>query len=98
MIRAHYDTIQALNCRVTFLPGSWDKRFARDMHRLGEYDLLTPRQQQQIERMAYRYRRQLNTRGFVIPIEVLEPHVDRLRQEKTPDNIKYHWVKERTNG
>ncbi len=93
MTPGYYDTIQALSHRVTFLPGSWDKRFVRDMATLGEYDLLTPKQQTQIERMAYRYRVQLNKRGFVIPNEVLEPHVERIRQQPTPEHIKNHWVK-----
>ncbi len=93
MTPAYYGTIQALAKRVTFLPGSFDKRFARDLAGLGEYDLLTPKQQAQVERMAYRYRKQLNARGFVIPIEVMEPHVDRIRQRPTPEHIKNHWVR-----
>jgi hypothetical protein len=89
----HYQTIQALEKRVTFLPGSWDKRFVRDVATLGEFDLLTPKQIEQIERLAFRYRKQLNRRGFVIPLEVLEPYVDRRRREPTPEHIKNHWVK-----
>lgn len=93
MYPAYYRTIQALHHRVTFLPGSWDKRFARDMASLGEYDLLTERQQEQVERMAHRYRKQLTARGFVVPVEVLEPYVDRKRKEKTPEHIKNFWMK-----
>jgi hypothetical protein len=88
----HYSTLQALKERVTFLPGSWDKRFVRDLSALGPWDVLTPKQIQQIERLAFRYRKQLNRRGFVIPLEVLEPYYERRRREPTPESIKNHWV------
>jgi hypothetical protein len=68
-----YRIIQALARKVTFLPGSWDKRFVRDLSALGEFDLLTVKQSNQVERLAFRYRKQLNRSGFVIPMEVLEP-------------------------
>lgn len=96
MMPYHFSTIRALNMGVTYLPGSWDKRFARDLQGLGEYDLLTPRQIEQLERMAFRYRKQLGRIGFTVSIEVLEPYFERQRQQKTPDNIKNHWVKDTT--
>jgi len=89
----HYQTIQALEKRVTFLPGSWDKRFVRNVAALGEFDLLTVKQIEQVERLAFHYRKQLNRRGFIIPLEVLEPYYERRRKEHTPDNIRNHWVK-----
>lgn len=40
----------------TFLPGSWDKRFVRDL--AGTDRELTAKQAAAIERLAYKYRRQ----------------------------------------
>ena len=47
--------VQALaSCR--FLPGSWDKRFVKDM---AAQTLVTEKQAQQIARLAWKYRRQI---------------------------------------
>lgn len=54
----HYQAIQKL-ARCRFLPGSFDKCFVRSMAMLGPYDLLSERQAEWVERMAYRYRRQM---------------------------------------
>lgn len=45
---------------VTFLPGSWDKRFARDMREAIEAGRdLTDKQQQALYNVVHRYRRQI---------------------------------------
>lgn len=54
-------TAQAL-ARCTFLPGSAEKRFARDMDarsRMAEPLPLTVRQAQYLDDLAYRFRRQM---------------------------------------
>ena len=46
----------------TFLPGSWNKRFAKDIKWLAEHTPekeLTPRQSANLVRLAWRYRRQM---------------------------------------
>ena len=49
-----------LHFHVTFLPGSWDKRFVRDLASALAADLVeTRRQRAQILRLVQRYRRQL---------------------------------------
>lgn len=47
--------------RITYLPGSWDKRFARSLAEKARQDdaTLSARQRDQMHRMAHRYRRQL---------------------------------------
>lgn len=87
----HYQAIQAL-WRCRFLPGSYDKRFIKDMAQLGPYDMLSIRQEQNIERLAYHYRKQLARVGYHAPPELLEPYFERKRQQKTPDKIKNFWV------
>lgn len=49
-----------------FLPGSWDKRFARDLAgavmaagEAGEIFMITEGQAEQVERLYHRYRRQI---------------------------------------
>lgn len=54
----HWHIIQELR-QCSFYPGSYDKRFARDMATLGEYDMLSPKQAALLERLAWRYRRQI---------------------------------------
>lgn len=46
----------------SFLPGSWDKRFARALAFLEEHDpehALTERQRANLARLAHKYRRQM---------------------------------------
>lgn len=43
---------------VTFLPGSWDKRFVRDMHQR-DPATMTENQCNQVRRLARKYRRQM---------------------------------------
>lgn len=50
--------IEAL-ARCSFLPGSWDKRFARDMAATAEDYRLTAKQRQCLWKMAWKYRRQM---------------------------------------
>ena len=46
--------------RCNFLPGSWEKRFTRDVAAIAERGgELTPRQQENVERLAWKFRRQL---------------------------------------
>lgn len=54
----HQEAIKALN-RCRFMPGSWDKRFVRDMAYLSDYAMLTAKQEEWIDRLLYRYRKQL---------------------------------------
>jgi hypothetical protein len=53
-----YELCQALGC-CTYLPGSWDKRFARDLSARAIDYQLSEKQVEQLERMKYKYRRQL---------------------------------------
>ncbi len=53
--------------RCRFLPGSWDKRFVRDLQGLAvdceaadEVPQITLAQAEQIDRLYHRYRRQIN--------------------------------------
>ena len=50
-------------CRITFLPGSYDKRFCRLVEwmagSIGGRDLLTEKQHRLIYTMLHRYRRQI---------------------------------------
>ena len=58
--------------RCSFLPGSWDKRFALGMAALAARDPekpLTERQSTQLFRMADRYRRQLSDAARAIVME-----------------------------
>lgn len=46
--------------RCTMLPGSWDKRFARDVAAITERGgTLTASQAKNVERLAWKYRRQM---------------------------------------
>lgn len=89
----HYEAIRRLG-RCTFRVASWDKRFVGDMARLGEYDLLSPKQEANVERLAYRYRNQLAQQGYNVPDEFLQALAERrLADEgKNTADIKYHWV------
>lgn len=65
-------------CR--FQAGSWEKRFVHDVAVLGPYDLLSPRQQYKVDKLYWRYRRQVNAlrdadRSTPYPVP-LEPDID----------------------
>lgn len=94
MHQEHYEALRALSGGVTYAVGSFDKRFARDLSGLGPYDMLTPKQEAQIERMAVRYRRQLSRLGYQAPHAWHARYQERLRNEvvPTPDAVKYHWT------
>lgn len=53
MTARHYEALQALK-QCTFLPGSWDKRFVRNLSALPQDAALTERQAANVERLAYR--------------------------------------------
>ena len=67
----------------TFLPASYDKRFARNIHAeaVDPDGGLTEKQAALLERMYYRYRRQISNMGGVIP-----PFVEPPKQEKPPSH------------
>lgn len=54
---------KALKLRTcSFLPGSWDKRFAKDIGDVAKQDPgkeLTPAQAEWLDKLTHRYRRQL---------------------------------------
>lgn len=78
----HFTIIQSLQ-RVTFLPASFDKRFARDMGTLGAYDMLSPKQAALLEKMAWRYRRQIGRALVPKPnAPPKEPSAEELRKLK----------------
>jgi hypothetical protein len=52
------EQINAL-ARCTMLPGSWDKRFVRDLQAFPDGCRITPRQAEMISKLLHRYRRQL---------------------------------------
>lgn len=93
----HYEALQHLRC-CTFQVGSYDKRFVRDVGSLGEYDLLTPKQEAEVERLTFRYRRQLAGLGYRVP-QFFKDAIEQRRLAakaaiKTPDSVKYHWAPE----
>jgi hypothetical protein len=83
----HYQALQCLRL-CTFGVGSWDKRFVRDVSTLGEYDLLTPRQEESVERLAYRYRKQLAAHGYRVPQAFVQTWEERKRVEKAEATAK----------
>lgn len=62
MTARHYEALQALKL-CTFYPGSWTKRFVRDLSALPQDAELTERQAEWVEKVAYRYRRQIGRRA-----------------------------------
>jgi hypothetical protein len=46
--------------RCTMLPGSWDKRFVRDLIGYSDDQVLSPRQAAMVEKLSHRYRRQIS--------------------------------------
>lgn len=90
----YFDALQALRyCR--FLPGSFDKRFVRDLSSLPSDAPLTERQMAQVERLVVHFRTQLARMGYVAPMDLQQAHFDRKRLAlgQTPDEVKYHWVR-----
>lgn len=53
--------------KCSFYPGSYDKRFIRDMEGRAADEALTEKQAAFLERLAYRYRRQRNDEGMAKP-------------------------------
>lgn len=61
----------------TFLPGSYPKRFVRDMSTLPEDYILTFKQEAYLLKLYWQYRRQINKLrekgwNFALPIEPIE--------------------------
>lgn len=65
MTGAYVHLISALS-KCTFLPGSWDKRFARDMAGLFPGGDLTEKQRANVLRLVHKYRRQLDTNVVIL--------------------------------
>jgi hypothetical protein len=59
MSEEQYRKLQTLWKKVTFLPGSWDKRFVRNLSSKAMTDEITEDQAKWIEIVWYRYRKQL---------------------------------------
>ncbi len=58
----HHHEIALALAKCTFLPGSWDKRFARDMAAAAKISAdLTTKQAAHVLRLGHKYRRQLPT-------------------------------------
>lgn len=60
-----YRTIQAL-ARCSFYPGSWVKRFVRDLSMYPREKELTPKQAAALAKVAWHYRKQLARHGVVV--------------------------------
>ena len=70
MTDTDYKTIQAL-ARCSFQPGSWVKRFVRDLAAMPVDTVLSDKQLAALNRTAWHYRKQLS--GFGIAIETRPP-------------------------
>lgn len=94
----HHDYYEALKslAKCTFQCGSYDKRFCQDLARLGPYDMLSIRQEQNIERLTYHYRRQLSFHGYGAPVAFIEAAMQRARAAiaARTQEAKYHFVPE----
>jgi hypothetical protein len=81
--------IAQLARRCTFYPGSWDKRFVRDMARLGAYDTLSEKQSTCLEKLAWKYRGQRGEPNMVRPAGAAsEPDKERLRARNEQEPIR----------
>ena len=66
--------------QCSFLPGSWDKRFAREMAARAATDLgFTERQRVHLLRLAHKYRRQMDTAILEMVLDEAEAAADRRR-------------------
>lgn len=70
--------------RCSFYPGSWDKRFVRDMATLPADKELTERQAAALLRTAWRYRKQRGDPNMARPNDpyLLGPHADDVAREQ----------------
>lgn len=82
MTPRHYEALQALK-QCTFLPGSFDKRFVRDLSALPADAELTERQAANVERLAYRYRRQIGRLIFESPTRIPSVQLERMTADRT---------------
>jgi len=79
--RAGYATIAKALARCTFVPGCWDKRFARAMAALADHNPdweFTERQRASLIRLAHKYRRQVATEVVMLAQDLAE--VEALKQ------------------
>ena len=73
--------------RCTFLPGCWDKRFARDMaaHAARKPDEpISERQAAHLLRLSHKYRRQLPTRIIEMALDEMEKRANARRAAGLP--------------
>lgn len=75
----HYRIIRLL-ALCTFLPGSHEKRFVRDMEGLGPYDMLSGKQSAYMEALAYKYRKQMGVLLVPKPKREKKPSAADLRK------------------
>ena len=79
--------IAAALVRCTFLPASWDKRFARDIAAQAEHrpDMpLTDRQAAHLLRLVHKYRRQLPTAIIELALDEMERRADERAAQGLP--------------
>lgn len=73
-------SIATVLSRCSFLPGSWDKRFCRDMAFIAEHSReveLSEYQNSNLLRLAWKYRRQLPTAIVELALDEMERNADR---------------------
>ena len=66
MTPEQFSLIQRLS-KCTFLPGSFEKRFVRNLAEYTVKDEISAKQQRYLEKLHYRYRRQLHEPDFPMP-------------------------------
>lgn len=84
MTRDNYAIIAKALGACSFLPGSWDKRFARSMAFRAEHPeggCFTERQRVHILRLAHKYRRQIPTSVLELVLDEAERAADRRAAE-----------------
>ena len=83
--RAGYATIAKALARCTYVPGCWDKRFARATAALADANpdwSFTNLQRASLIRLAHRYRRQVATEVVMLAEDLAE--VEALKQGALP--------------
>lgn len=86
MTEVDYKTIQAL-AKCSFTPGSWNKRFVRDLAQYPPEKELSEKQQAALARVAWHYRQQLSRHGIAVvnkPPDVIgtDKEVERATQDQ----------------
>jgi hypothetical protein len=78
--RSRYALIARALAGCSFLPGCWDKRFARDMAFIAEHSRekdFSERQRVHLVRLAHKYRRQLATATVMLAQDLAEAAAER---------------------